>query len=83
MSNPKILDNVDKTDIDKELKCDAIYHIGECMAVRNQIIREKNILIMAKVDGFEIAICDNNKFIELLNNEITQAELCLESKTNN
>lgn len=83
MGNHKILDNMDKIDIDKELKCDAIYHIGECLAVRNQIIRKKNILITAKVNGFEIAICDNNQFIALLNNEIKQAELCLESKTNN
>lgn len=79
---PKILDNMRKVNINKQLKCDATYHINECMAFREQIIKGEKPLIMANVNGFQIGLCDNDKFIELLNNEIEQAELCLERKPN-
>ncbi|NLP59004.1 hypothetical protein HGB55_12545 [Lutibacter sp. B1] len=71
-----------KSNISKQLKCDATYHINECMAFREQIIKEKNPLIMANVNGFQIGLCDNDKFIELLDSEIKQAKLCLEGKPN-
>ena len=69
---------MEKATIDKQLECDATYHIDECVLFREQIIKEENPLIMANVNGFEIGLCDTNKIIELLNNEIEQAELCLE-----
>ncbi|REE80310.1 hypothetical protein BX611_1952 [Lutibacter oceani] len=71
-----------KVRINKQLKCDATYHIDECMEFREQIIKEIKPLIMANVNGFQIGLCDNDKFIELLNNEIKQAELCLDGKPN-
>ncbi len=80
MSNNKILKSVDKMNNYNELKHDAEYHIDECITLREQLIREKNLLILAKVNGIEIGLCDNNKFIELLDNEIIQAKFCLESK---
>jgi 2-methylcitrate dehydratase PrpD len=82
MSNSKILETMRKINNNKELKCDAIYHIGECMAVREQITKDKNIVIIAKVNDLEIGLCDNGKFTELLDNEIKQACLCLENKPN-
>jgi hypothetical protein len=72
---------MDKVSINKELEYDAIYHIDECKNIKQQLIEEKNLLILAKVDGVEIGLCDNDKFIELLDNEITQAQLCLENKS--
>lgn len=71
-----------KIDIDKQLECDATYHIRECMAFREQIISSKNPLIIANVNGFEIGLCDKDKFIELLNIEIKHSELCLEGYPN-
>jgi hypothetical protein len=68
--------------IDGELTCNANYHIDECKEFKEQLIREKNPLIMANVNGFEIGICDTDKFIELLNSEIEQAKLCLGGKPN-
>lgn len=67
-----------KINIDKQLDCDATYHIEECKVFIEQITKGKNPLILAKVNGFEIGICDNDKFIELLNSEIKQAVFCLE-----
>ncbi len=71
-----------KVIINRELLCDAKYHIDECKEFKEQLIREKDPLIMANVNGFQIGLCDNDKFIELLNNEIKQAELCLEGNPN-
>lgn len=71
-----------KINIDKKLKCDALYHMNECQVFKEQLIEEKQPLIMVNVNGFEIGICDNDKFIELLNNEIKQTELCLEGNPN-
>lgn len=70
-----------KINIDKQLNCDATYHIEECKVFIEQISKEKNPLILAKVNGFEIGICDNDKFIELLNSEIKQAVFCLEGNS--
>lgn len=70
-----------KINIDKQLNCDATYHIEECKVFIEQITKEKNPLILAKVNGFEIGICDNDKFIELLNSEIKQAVFCLEGNS--
>jgi len=83
MDNNKRLESVEKVNNYNELKCDAIYHIGECMAVREQMNENKNIVIIAKVNDLEIGLCDNDKFKELLDNEIKQAGLCLENKPNN
>ncbi|AMC11789.1 hypothetical protein Lupro_11135 [Lutibacter profundi] len=83
MNNNKIVKSVENVNSYNELKSDAIYHIGECMAVREQIIKNKNSVIIAKVNNLEIALCDNGKFEELLDNEIKQAGLCLENKPNN
>jgi hypothetical protein len=71
-----------KVNIDEQLECDANYHIDECVLFREQIIKEENPLIIANVNGFEIGLCDTSKIIELLNNEIKQAELCLEGNPN-
>lgn len=73
---------MENVNIDKELTCDAKYHIDECITFRKKIIKEKNPLIMANVNGFEIGLCDSDKFIELLNSEIEQAKLCLDGKPN-
>jgi hypothetical protein len=70
------------SNINKELKSDAKYHIDECKEFKEQLIREKDSLIIVNVNGFEIGLCDNDKFIELLNNEIKQAKLCLEGNPN-
>ena len=70
-----------KLNINKQLECDATYHIEECKVFIEQISKEKNPLILAKVNGFEIGICDNDKFIELLNSEIKQAVFCLEGNS--
>jgi hypothetical protein len=70
-----------KIDIDKQLECDAAYHIDECKLFIEQMAKEENPLILANVNGFEIGLCDNSKFIELLNNEIKQAVLCLEGNS--
>lgn len=70
-----------KLNINKQLECDATYHIEECKVFIEQITKEKNPLILAKVNGFEIGICDNDKFIELLNSEIKQAVFCLEGNS--
>ena len=79
---PRNLENMRKANINKQLNCDAAYHIDECIAFRERIIKEKNPIIIANVNGFEIGLCDNDKFIELLNSEIKQAKLCLEGKPN-
>jgi len=71
-----------KVKIDKQLECDATIHIDECMVFLEQMTKEENPLILANVNGFEIGLCDNGKFIELLNNEIKQSELCLKGKPN-
>jgi hypothetical protein len=72
---------MEKINIDKQLECDATHHIDECKVFIEQITKEENPLILAKVNGFEIGLCDNGKFIELLNNEIKQAKLCLEGNS--
>lgn len=82
MSNTDILNNTEKINIDKELKSNAVYHIDECKVMKEKISKDKNPLIMAKVNGFEIGLCDCGKFMELLNNEIKQSELCLKGKPN-
>lgn len=71
-----------KVSINKDLKCDALYHMNECQKFKKQLIGDSKPLIIANINGFEIAICDNNKFIELINNEIKQTELCLEGSPN-
>lgn len=73
---------MEKLNIDKQLECDATYHIDECMVFIEKITKKENPLILANVNGFEIGLCDDGKFIELLNNEIKQAELCLEGNPN-
>ena len=78
----KALEITEKNNTDKELTCDAKYHINECRVFKDQIMKDKNLLVIAKVNDLEIGICDNGKFIELLNNEIEQAALCLEKKPN-
>ncbi|MCF6182766.1 hypothetical protein [Lutibacter sp.] len=82
MNNIKTVEDVEKANNYNELKFNAEYHIDECITLRERLIGEKNLLILARVNGVEIGLCDNEKFIELLNNEIKQAKLCLESKPN-
>lgn len=64
------------------LKNEALHFIGKCSAIKEQLKRKPDFAIIIKVNGFELGICDNQKFMELLNNEILQAELCIEGKEN-
>ncbi len=68
--------------INKELECDAVCHIEECTSIKEELIEDKDSLILVRVNNTEIGVCDSGKFLELLNNEIKQAQLCLDHKPN-
>jgi hypothetical protein len=78
MRNNKILKSVEN----KRLECDAVCHIEECTSIKEQLIEDKNSLILVKVNNTEIGLCDSDKFLDLLNNEIKQAKFCLDRKPN-
>ena len=61
---------------------DALSHIGNCVSMKEQLTRKPDFAITIQVNDLEFGICDNDKFIKLLNNEILQAERCIAGKKN-
>jgi hypothetical protein len=61
---------------------DALSHIGNCVSMKEQLKRKPDFAITVIVNDLEFGICDNYKFIELLNNEILQAERCIAGEKN-
>lgn len=66
----------------KSIESEAHLHIGQCTGMIEMLKRQPDFAIMVKVNSMELGLCDNKKFVDLLENEIKEAEKCINKEPN-
>jgi len=61
---------------------EAYVHIGRATGMIEMLKRQPDFAIGVVIADEQFWLCDNEAVIKMLNNEIKQAELCIEKKPN-